>query len=121
MRRGALEKCFGRLFIEDARVDRSVIQFTERKQRCQCNAPVAASEGAVGQQGEQKRRHFVGKRRIGLASKGRDLRPLDGIDETELRFDYARMCLRSSELDAHCAMEIDQVLNGEITNAAVNR
>jgi hypothetical protein len=31
------------------------------------------------------------------------------------------MSLRTSELDADCTMEIDQVLNGEITNAAVNR
>jgi len=49
------------------------------------------------------------------------LRTLNGIDQTELRFHDAGMRLRSAKFDAYGAMEVDQILNGEIANAAVNR
>jgi len=48
------------------------------------------------------------------------LRTLHGVDEPELRLDDARMRLRASELNADCAMKIDEVLNGEVADAAVN-
>jgi hypothetical protein len=74
----------------------------------------------VRQKREQKRRDFVGKRWVRFAAKSGDLRPLHGVDESELRFDDARMRLRSAKLEADRAVKIDEVLNGEIPNAAVS-
>jgi hypothetical protein len=46
------------------------------------------------------------------------LRTLDGVDETELRFDDARMRLRSAKLGTDGAMEIDEILNRQVASAA---
>ena len=73
------------------------------------------------QQGEKKRGDFVGKRRIRFAPKSGDLRPLNRVDQSELRFDDSGMGLRAAELRADRAMKVDEVLNGQIANAAVSR
>jgi hypothetical protein len=49
------------------------------------------------------------------------LRPLNGVDQTELRFDDAGMRLRAAKLGADCPMKIDEVLYRQIANAAVSR
>ena len=72
------------------------------------------------QQRKQKSSDLVRKRRIGFATEGRHLGSLDGVDQSELRFHHAGVRLRSAEFDAHCAMEIDQILNGEIAGPAVS-
>ena len=121
MRRCAFEKRLGSFLVENARVDRPVVQFHKRKQRSERDAAVSSAKRTVSQQGEKKGRHFVGKRRIRFATQGRDLRPLHGVDQSELRLDHSRMRLRSAELDADRAMQLDQILNREIANAAVSR
>ncbi len=118
--RCAFEKRFRGFLVEDAAIDRLVIQLAEREQRCQRQSTIASAKWTVRQKGKQERGDFVGKRWVRFAAKGGDLRTLDGVDETELRFDDAGMRLRSSEFETHCAMEIDEVLNGEIPNAAVS-
>src|SRR5437762_1520246 len=118
--RCAFEERFGGFFVEDAAIDRLVVQLAEREQRCQRHSPIASAKWTVRQKREQKRGDFVGKRWVRFAAEGGDLRTLDGVHQTELRFDDAGMRLRSSEFETHCAMEIDEVLNGEIANAAVS-
>jgi len=49
------------------------------------------------------------------------LRTLHGVEQPELRFDHAGMRLGSAELGRDGAMQIDEVLNREVTNAAVSR
>jgi len=120
--RRALEERLGSLLIEDTRVDGAAVQLDEREKRRERDAAIAAAKRSIGQQREKKRGDFVGERRIGFAAEGRDLRTLDGVDETELRFDDAGMRLRSAELGTHRAMEIDEILNGEVARrAAVSR
>jgi len=117
----ALEECFGRFLVEYTRVDRSVVQLAKREQGSQRNAPIATLKRRMREQREKKRGDFVRKRRIRFAAEGRDLRALDGVDQSELRLDHAGMCLRAAEFNAHCAMKIDEILDGEIANAAVSR
>jgi hypothetical protein len=116
----AFEKRLGRFLVEDAAIDRLVIQLAEREQRCQRHSPVSAAKWTVRQKRKQKRGDFIGKRWVRLAAEGGDLRTLDGVDETELRFDDARMRLVASEFETHGAMKIDEILNREIPNAAVS-
>jgi hypothetical protein len=118
--RCAFEECFGGFLVEDTSVDRLVVELTKREQRRQRDAPIASAKWTVRQQCKKKRRDFVGKRRVRFAAEGGDLRTLNGIDEAELRFDDAGMRLRPSEFKTHCAMQIDEILNGEISNAAVS-
>jgi hypothetical protein len=49
------------------------------------------------------------------------LRSLDGVDQSELRIDDPWMRLRAAKFDADRAMKIDEILDGEISDAAVNR
>ena len=116
----AFEERLGGFLVEDAAIDRLVIQLAEREQRCQRDSPVSSAKWTVRQKRKQKRRDFVGKRWVRFAAERSDLRPLDGVDETELRFDNSGMRLIASEFETHGAMEIDEILNGEIPNAAVS-
>src|SRR3954452_22965883 len=52
----AFEEILGRFFVEQARIDRAVVQLTKGEERRQRHAPVAAAERAVDQQREKKRR-----------------------------------------------------------------
>ncbi|HWW61083.1 MAG TPA: hypothetical protein VN181_06940 [Thermoanaerobaculia bacterium] len=70
------------------------------------------------QQREDERRDFVGERWIRFASERRDLRALDGVEETELRVDDAGVRLIAAELEADGFVQVDEILNREITNAA---
>jgi hypothetical protein len=74
----------------------------------------------VRQKREEKGGDFVGKRWVRFAAERSDLGTLDGIDQTELRIDDSGMRLRASEFETHCAMQIDDILNGQIANAAVS-
>ena len=122
MSRRALQESLERFLIEDARVDRLVVQLAECDERCERDAAVAAAERAVHQQRKQKRRDLVGKRRVRLAAEGCDLRTLNGVDETELRLDDAGMCGRSTEFRADRAVNLDQILDGEVArSSAVSR
>ena len=49
------------------------------------------------------------------------MRALDGVEKAELRFDDARLRLRSAELRAHRAVQVDEILNRQIASAAVSR
>jgi hypothetical protein len=121
MTRSAFEKRLGRFLIEHARVDRAIVQLAEREQRRERDAAVSSAKRRMRQQCEKKRGDFVGKRRIRFAPKSGDLRPLNGVDQSELRFDDAGMGLRAAELRADRAMKIDEILNRQIANAAVSR
>ena len=121
MSRSALEESFRGLLVEDARIDRSVVQLTKREERGQRDAAIAAAKRTVRQERKKKRRDLVRKRWVSLAAECRHLRTLDGVDQSELRLDHAGMGLRAAELDAYGAVKIDQVLNGQVTNAAVSR
>jgi hypothetical protein len=118
--RCAFEKCLGGFLVEDAAVDRLVVELTEREQRSQRDAPIASAKWTVRQKRKQERGDFVRKRRVRFAAERSNLRTLHSVDETKLRFDDAGMRLVASEFEAHCAMEIDEILNGEIPNAAVS-
>lgn len=119
--RRSLEEILRGFFVEDARIDGAVVQFGEREHRSEGDAPIAAAERTVLQQGEDEGRDLVGERWIRFAAEGRHLRPLDGVEETELRLDDTGMRLRSAELGADGAMQVDEVLNREVANASVSR
>ena len=121
MRRRALEQSLSSLLVEDTRVDRAIVQLTEREERRERDAAIAPAERRVRQEREEKRGDFVRKRRIRFASERRHLRALHGVDQTELRFDDAGMRLRSAEFGADRAMQVDEVLYRQITNAPVSR
>jgi len=74
-----------------------------------------------GKKREDERRHFVRERWIRFPAERRDLRALNSIEKPELRLDDAWLRLIAAELRADCAMQIDEILNGEIANAAVSR
>jgi hypothetical protein len=118
---GALEQILSRLLVEDARVDGAVVQLAEGDQRRQRHAAVLAAERARLQKSEDEGCDFVGEGGIGLASEGGHLRALHGADETELRLDHAGMRLIAAELRGDGAMQLDDVLDAEIANAAVSR
>lgn len=120
MRRRAFEERLGRLLIEHARVDRAVVQLAKREERREGDAAVSSAKRRVRQQREEKRRDLVGKRRIRLAAQGRNLRALHGVDQSELRLDHTRMRLGAAELGADRAVQIDEILHGEVANAAVS-
>src|SRR5205823_3789116 len=96
----AFEEILGRFLVEETRVDRAVVQLTERKQRRQRDAPVAAFEWTVDEEREEERRHFVGKRCVRFAAEHGYLRPLHGIQQAKLRLDDTGMRLIAAELDA---------------------
>ena len=121
MRRRTLEQRLRGLLVEHARVDRPMVQLTKCEQRCERDATIAAAERAVGEKGEEKRCDFFRESRIGLPSERRDLRTLHGVDQTELRLHDAGVCGGAAEFRADCAMQLDQILDREITNAAVSR
>ena len=114
----ALEEILGRLLIEQARVDGAVVQLAEREQRRQRHAPVAAFERTVDEEREEESRHFVRERGVRLAAEHGDLRPLHGVEQTELRFNDARMRLIAAEFDADRAMQFDQIRNAEVARTA---
>ena len=119
---GAFEEILSRFFIEQARVDRLIIELAEGEERRQRDAAVAAAERAVDQQREKESRDFVGEGRVRLAAEHRHLRALHGIQKAELRVDHAGMRLTSAELHADGAMQFHEVLNAEIPRAgAVSR
>jgi len=121
MRGGALDQVRGRLLIDHSEVDVAVVDLAEREERGERDAAIAAAEWAIGEEGEEERGHFFGESGIGLAPEGRDLGTLDGVDQTELRFDDAGMRLVAAELRADGAMEVDEVLDGEVADSAVSR
>src|SRR5438309_11516112 len=121
MRRGAPEQRLRRFLVEHARVDAAVVQFTEGEERRERDAAIAAAERTVGEQREDERCHFFGERRVSLPAEGRDLRALHGVDQTELRLDDAGMRGGAAELRADRAMQLNQILDGEISDAAVSR
>ena len=116
----SLEESLGGLLVEHARVDHLVVQLTEREHRRECEAAVAAVERSIRQECEDEGGHFVGERRIRFPAERRDLRTLNGVEKSELRFDDAGLRLVAAELRADRAMEIDEVLNGQIADAAVS-
>lgn len=73
------------------------------------------------QQREDERGDLVGERRVSLAAEGRDLRALDGVEQTELRLDDARMRGVSAEFGADGFVQLDDVLDRKVANAAVSR
>src|SRR5436305_5559760 len=117
----AFEKILGCLLVEQARVHRAVVQLTEREQRRQRYAPVAAFEGTVDEEREEERGHFVRERSVRLTAQHRHLRSLDGVEQSELRVDDAGMRLIAAKLDADRAMQFDQVSDAEVSSAAVSR
>ena len=118
---GATKEGLRGLLIEDARVEIAVVQLTEGEQRRQRDAPVAASEGALLEKGENERGGLVGERGKRFLAESGQLRTLDGVRETELGIDHAGMCLRSAELRANGFVKIDDVLHRQVTNASVSR
>lgn len=118
--RGAAEEALRRFLVEHARIDRSMIDLTEREQRCERNASIAAAERTVLQKREEERRHFLREGRIGLAAERRHLRPLHRLHESELRFDDTGMCLMTAKLRADGLVQVDEILNSEITRTALS-
>src|ERR1043165_6147474 len=121
MRGGAAEKRLRVLLSEHARVEGAVVQLAEREERGERDAAVAAAERAVRQQREEERGDFLRKRRIRLAAECRDLRPLHGVDEAELRVDDAGMRLRAAELRGDGAVQLDDVPHRQVADTAVSR
>src|SRR5207237_164087 len=103
--------------IEHARVERAIVQLAKRDERRQRDATIAAAERAVLQQREQKRGDFLRERWIRFSPERRHLRTLHRIDQTELRFDDAGLRLIAAELGADRAMQLDEILDAEVTNA----
>lgn len=118
MRGGSLEERLGAFLIEHAGVDRPIVQFAEGEERGEGHAAVAAAERAVRQKSEEKRGDLFREGGIGLASECRDLRTLDGVDQAELRLHHAGMGGGAAELRADGAVQLDQILNGQIADAA---
>ena len=116
-----LEEGLGGFFVEDARVDGAVVDLNECEERGQRQTPVPTSKRTVGKEREDESGDLFGKRRVGLATERRDLWALHRVEEAELRFDDSRLRLMAAELRAHRTMQFDEILNGEITNAAVSR
>ena len=121
MRGGALEKRLGGFLVENTGINRAIVQLAKCEQRGERDAAIPSAKGAVGEQREKKCGDLLRERWVSFAAEGRHLRTLDGIDQPELRFDDAGMRLRAAEFDADCAMKIDEILDGEVANAAVNR
>ncbi len=119
--RGALDQRLRGLFIEHARVDRAVVQLAERNERSERHAAVLTAERTGHQQREHERGDFVREGWIGLAAEGGDLGTLDGADETELRFDDAGLRGVAAEFDGDSFVKVDQILDGEVADAAVSR
>src|SRR4051812_29764782 len=117
----ALEEILRGFLVEKACVDVAIVQLAEREQRSQRHAPVAAAERTVHQQSEKECRDFVRKRSVRLAAEHHDLRPLHAVEKSERGIDHARMGLVAAELHADRAMKLDDVLNGQVTDAAVSR
>ena len=114
---GALEEVLGGFLVEHARVDGLVVQLAEREHRRECEPAITAAERTVGEKREDERGDFVGERRIRFASERRDLWALNCVEKSELGFDDAGLRLISAELRADGAMEIDEILNGQIADA----
>ena len=120
MSRGALEELFDGFLVEHSSVDGPVVQFTKCERSRQRQTTVAAAERAIRKKREDEGRYFVRKIGISLTSEGGDLRTLHGIEQSELRLDDTGLRLRASEFRADRAMQFDEILNGEITDAAVS-
>ena len=73
------------------------------------------------QERENERGDLIGELRICLASQRRELRTLDGIEQTELRLDHAWVRLVSAEFGRDCLVQVDHVLNAEVAHACVSR
>lgn len=121
MSRGALHQILKCLLIEHTAVDGTLIQLAERQERGQSHAPVSRAKGTVLKQREEKRRRLFGKSRVGVLAEDCRLRPLDGIEEAELRFDFSRMRVIATEFCRNRPMQLDQVLCREIPDARVSR
>jgi hypothetical protein len=115
---GAFEERLGRLLVEDARVDRAIVDLAERDQGRQRDASILSAERSALQEREDQRRRLVGERLEGLAAEGGDLRALNGADETELRLDDARLRGVPAELRGDGLVQVDQILNGQVARAA---
>jgi len=114
----ALEQRLERFLVEHPRVDRLFVQLAKSDERRERDATVSAAEGTVHQQRKKKRRDLVRERRIRLAPEGRDLRPLDSVDQTELRIDNAGMRRCAAELEADSPVNLDEILNRQVARAA---
>lgn len=104
------------LLVQDPAVDRSFVELTEGEQRGERNPPIARREGAVLEQGEDERCRLFGERRIGILAENRGLRPLGGIEQTELRADLSRPSVSSAEFRGDGAMQFDQILRRQVAD-----
>ncbi len=118
--RSALEKVLCSLLVEYARVDAAVVDLAERDDRCEGHPAVSALEWPRLKQRENERRNLVGKLWVGLATKRGHLGALHGIEQPELRLDDSGMRLRTAELGRDCFVQIDEILDAQVTDAAVS-
>ena len=121
MSRRSFEEILRGFLVEDARVDRLVVQLAEREHRRECQPAIAPVERPIRKQCEDERSDFFWERCIRLASERGHLGALNGVEKSELRFDDAWLRLMAAELRADCAMQIDEILNRQIAYAAVSR
>jgi len=117
---GALDHRLGRFLVEDARIDRAVVELREREDRRERHAAIAALERTRLQECEDECRNLVGELRVCLAAESRDLGALHRVEQTELRFDHAGTRLVSAEFGRDRLVEVDDVLDAEVADA-VNR
>jgi len=111
MSRGALHEIFKRLLVEYATVDGALVQFAEREKRGKSDTAIPGPEGTVLQQSKEERRGFFRKGRIGVFTENSRLRPLNRIEQTELRFDLARMRVVPPKFRRNGPMQFDQILS----------
>lgn len=116
MTRRAANEVLKRLLVQNARVDRPLVQFAEREERCERETAIARVERVVLQKRKDESRRFVGEQRKRILAEDGNLWPLDGVEQTELRFHLARARLVTTELRAHRAVKLDEVLRSQIAD-----
>lgn len=122
MGRGFLHQVLERLFVEDPSIDAAPVQFTEGEQRCEGQPAIPRPERKVLQESEKEGGGFLPELRIGVTAEHRRLGPLHRVGQTKWRVDDARLRISPSKLRGDGAMELDQILVGQVDGSvAVSR
>ncbi|MFN2443034.1 MAG: hypothetical protein ABR517_10155 [Thermoanaerobaculia bacterium] len=116
MGRRLLDEVLEGFLVQNARVDRSLVQFAEREKSGQRDTAVSRLEREVLQQREKECRRFLLELRVGVAAENRRPGTLDRVLKTERRFDHSRLRVAASKLGRDRFVQLDQILAADVSD-----
>lgn len=116
MGRRLLDEVLERFLVQNARIDRSLVQFAEREKRGQRDTAVSCLEREVLQQREKECRRLLVELGVGVAAEDRRPGALDRVLKPERRFDHSGLRIAPSKLGRDRLVQLDQILAADVSD-----